>query len=272
VRERGADVFVHHAAIVGEPKILSEGDRVSFEVAEGPKGLQARRTWSRSPEAAASGGPPCFERPQTWMPPRTLTHTSVGHNHAPPTIPAVFHRLTHIDDVPLPATVHLDGRPYVVTEGGLLTEPPEPGSGREGHAMFRLGGLPGADGEPALVLYSSEAYRWLAPGRFEMARAGGAPSLRLRGEAAGATLSLAAEPAPAPLAGSRFTLVEAGAEPIPSQWRRAFDFGPGAWRWIVGPPNDPEALRAIAAHEAERETARLAEAERRLLRAWRIST
>jgi len=35
--------------------------------------------------------------------------------------------------------------------------------------------------------------------------------------------------------------------------------------------NDPEALRAVAAHEAERETARLAEAERRLLRAWRIS-
>ena len=42
VRERGADVFVHHASIVGEPKTLNEGERVTFEVVEGPKGLQAK--------------------------------------------------------------------------------------------------------------------------------------------------------------------------------------------------------------------------------------
>lgn len=43
VREGGADVFVHHAAITGEgPRTLSEGDRVSFEVVEGPKGLQTK--------------------------------------------------------------------------------------------------------------------------------------------------------------------------------------------------------------------------------------
>jgi CspA family cold shock protein len=42
VRERGADLFVHHADIVAEGfKTLSEGDRVSFDVAEGPKGLHA---------------------------------------------------------------------------------------------------------------------------------------------------------------------------------------------------------------------------------------
>ena len=42
VRERGADVFVHHASIVAEGfRTLNEGDRVSFEVVEGPKGLQA---------------------------------------------------------------------------------------------------------------------------------------------------------------------------------------------------------------------------------------
>jgi cold shock protein len=42
-RERGADVFVHHAAIVAEGiRILFEGDRVTFEVVEGPKGLQAK--------------------------------------------------------------------------------------------------------------------------------------------------------------------------------------------------------------------------------------
>jgi CspA family cold shock protein len=42
VRERGADVFVHHASIVGTPPTLSEGERVSFDVVEGPKGLQAK--------------------------------------------------------------------------------------------------------------------------------------------------------------------------------------------------------------------------------------
>jgi len=43
VREHGADVFVHHASIIAEGfRTLSEGDRVSFEVVEGPKGLQAK--------------------------------------------------------------------------------------------------------------------------------------------------------------------------------------------------------------------------------------
>jgi cold shock protein len=43
VRERGADVFVHHASVIAEGfRALSEGDRVSFDVVEGPKGLQAR--------------------------------------------------------------------------------------------------------------------------------------------------------------------------------------------------------------------------------------
>jgi CspA family cold shock protein len=38
----GADVFVHYSAINGTGhKNLVEGDQVSFEVQEGPKGLQA---------------------------------------------------------------------------------------------------------------------------------------------------------------------------------------------------------------------------------------
>jgi CspA family cold shock protein len=44
VREAGADVFVHHAAIVAEGyKTLHEGDRVTFDIVEGPKGLQAKK-------------------------------------------------------------------------------------------------------------------------------------------------------------------------------------------------------------------------------------
>ncbi|MBI4542530.1 MAG: cold-shock protein [Gemmatimonadetes bacterium] len=41
-QDGGADVFVHHTAIVAEGfRSLAEGDRVEFEVKQGPKGLQA---------------------------------------------------------------------------------------------------------------------------------------------------------------------------------------------------------------------------------------
>ncbi|BDV41913.1 cold-shock protein [Geotalea uraniireducens] len=41
-QENGADVFVHFSAITGNGfKSLSEGDEVSFDIVEGPKGLQA---------------------------------------------------------------------------------------------------------------------------------------------------------------------------------------------------------------------------------------
>jgi len=43
VQEDGQDVFVHHTAILGEGfRTLNEGDKVEFEVTQGPKGLQAR--------------------------------------------------------------------------------------------------------------------------------------------------------------------------------------------------------------------------------------
>jgi CspA family cold shock protein len=41
-QEGGADVFVHYSAIISEGfKTLAEGQRVEFEVGQGPKGLQA---------------------------------------------------------------------------------------------------------------------------------------------------------------------------------------------------------------------------------------
>jgi CspA family cold shock protein len=41
--EGSGDVFVHHASIVSEGfRSLAEGDHVSFDVVEGPKGLQAK--------------------------------------------------------------------------------------------------------------------------------------------------------------------------------------------------------------------------------------
>jgi len=41
-RPDGPDVFVHHTAIQSEGfRTLSEGQEVSFDIVEGPKGLQA---------------------------------------------------------------------------------------------------------------------------------------------------------------------------------------------------------------------------------------
>jgi cold shock protein len=42
-RDQGGDVFVHHASIIAEGfRTLKEGDRIMFEVVQGPKGLQAK--------------------------------------------------------------------------------------------------------------------------------------------------------------------------------------------------------------------------------------
>jgi CspA family cold shock protein len=42
-QEGGEDVFVHHTAIQMDGfRSLAEGDRVEFDVAKGPKGLQAQ--------------------------------------------------------------------------------------------------------------------------------------------------------------------------------------------------------------------------------------
>ncbi|HXL15260.1 MAG TPA: cold shock domain-containing protein [Methylomirabilota bacterium] len=47
-RAGGPDVFVHYSAIVGDGfRTLKEGDEVSFEVTQGPKGPQAANVTKR---------------------------------------------------------------------------------------------------------------------------------------------------------------------------------------------------------------------------------
>jgi cold shock protein len=39
----GEDIFVHHTAIVADGfRTLNQGERVNFELVQGPKGLQAK--------------------------------------------------------------------------------------------------------------------------------------------------------------------------------------------------------------------------------------
>jgi len=41
-RENGPDVFVHYSGIAGDGyRTLQEGDRITFEIVQGPKGPQA---------------------------------------------------------------------------------------------------------------------------------------------------------------------------------------------------------------------------------------
>jgi CspA family cold shock protein len=56
-RDDGADVFVHFTAIAGEGyKSLQEGDRVEFEIVQGPKGPQAANVTKVSAQTPASAG------------------------------------------------------------------------------------------------------------------------------------------------------------------------------------------------------------------------
>lgn len=54
-RDTGEDVFVHHTAIANQAgyRTLNEGDRVEFDVKQGPKGLQAENV-RRSDQQQAS--------------------------------------------------------------------------------------------------------------------------------------------------------------------------------------------------------------------------
>ena len=54
-RETGEDVFVHHTAIVNQSgyRTLNEGERVEFDVKQGPKGLQAENVRRLEAQAAS---------------------------------------------------------------------------------------------------------------------------------------------------------------------------------------------------------------------------
>jgi len=44
VCEDGKEIFVHHSSIEGEGyKTLNEGDKVQFDIVQGPKGNQAQK-------------------------------------------------------------------------------------------------------------------------------------------------------------------------------------------------------------------------------------
>ena len=56
-RDDGADVFVHFTAISGEGyKSLQEGEKVQFEIVQGPKGPQAANVVKATAESSATAG------------------------------------------------------------------------------------------------------------------------------------------------------------------------------------------------------------------------
>lgn len=58
VEEGQSDIFVHYSAIEGAGyKTLREGDKVSFELEEGPKGLTAKNIVIGDPSQADSEEP-----------------------------------------------------------------------------------------------------------------------------------------------------------------------------------------------------------------------
>lgn len=184
----------------------------------------------------------------------------------------MFYRLTHIDDVPLPATVPMDGRPIPVAAGGLLLEPPSVDGSfpfPDGYSILWLHGEPTADALPDLVIHSSEPYRWSDVDQLDISRPASAAGLRMRGRRDGTMLIVETEPAPHAIGRTSLTFVEAGDEPIPVHWKRE-TFFPIALRRRRDAltTTDPELAWQLEDQEA-RELEQVRRADARRVTAWR---
>ncbi len=66
-RDNGPDVFVHFRAITGSGfKSLQEGQKVSFKVVDGQKGLQAEGQFASLPECPTIPSKTFLQRPSRW--------------------------------------------------------------------------------------------------------------------------------------------------------------------------------------------------------------
>jgi hypothetical protein len=185
----------------------------------------------------------------------------------------MFYRLTHIDGVPVPATVTMDGRAIHVAGGGLLLEPPSTDGSPphpDGSSILWLHGEPTDDVFPDLVIHSSEPYRWTHDDELDISRPVTDAGLRMHGRREGETLTVETEPAPCAVGRTTLSFVEAGEEPIPSFWKEETAHARTRHhRRKSLDVTEPEVLRQVEFREAwDLEQARRADVRRAA--AWRV--
>ena len=184
----------------------------------------------------------------------------------------VFYRLLAIDGRPLPTDAHIDGRPYRISEGGLLLEPPSrdagEGSPPEGHAILTLFGPrdPG-DAVDGFLASASESYRWSAEGELDVSRSWAASPTRFLGRVQGEQLQLRVAGASRFLSeATELGFVAAPSLPIPPSWENALYFGPPH----LHAPRElsTEEQRLVDAFVQQEDVKSRARAAERLARAW----
>jgi len=186
----------------------------------------------------------------------------------------MFYRLVSFDDRPLPTPGRVGEHKWTIVDGGLLLEPPNPGSSREpneGYAVLRFFRRASLD-ESGLLGWAAEAYRWLANGELEISSSLEAKSSVLRGRQHHAELTLVcAAPDSLLELGTTLGLVADQDSPIPEAWRDILYFGGGLIGLAKRPHGDSEeeALAALQKYQAELEPRMRQAARERLERAWR---
>jgi hypothetical protein len=187
----------------------------------------------------------------------------------------MFYRLSNVDGAQLPCHVSIDRRPYTVTHGGLLLEPP---SGRtdynltDGLSLLQLFGMLTTTEVPAFLASSSEPYRWTSHDQLSISRRESGLGVQFHGIVRDTGLKLRAVGENRLLTlHTVLQFVMAPDDPISDEWSAAFDYGPPQIRPSETDGDDATLLAAIQEHVLAGEPERHRAARARLESAWGAS-